>query len=129
MAKGRIPCGENRTGAKITEKEARHIYSQVQRGALQRDIAKAHQVSPATVNDLIRGRHWKHLQLHPLTSSIRLTFAMAEEIRAEHRSGMSAAALARKYKYDHGSMSRLLRGLIWPIPAERAAVQAMLATC
>jgi hypothetical protein len=49
--------------------------------------------------------------------SRKLDFAAAEEIRREHRSGRSAASLARDYRVTHPTIRAVLSGRIYRAPA------------
>lgn len=56
------PTGESHPGAKLTEAQVRAILLAHHRGEKQRDIAASLGVDYRTVNSIVRGKSWGHVQ-------------------------------------------------------------------
>lgn len=62
QARGRTVKGENHYNRKITETQARSVFRLLDDGASPIEIARYLKVSRHIVNDMKRGRTWKHLR-------------------------------------------------------------------
>lgn len=61
LAAGRPKHGENVHTAKLTTSTVGEIKRRVAAGDRQADLAREFGVSPCTINDIVKGRGWKHV--------------------------------------------------------------------
>lgn len=111
--------------AKLTDDDVQDIRSYYSNGtANQYQLADAYEVTQSTINGIVHGHSWKHLETDPTTlpGSARgerhgLTTLTADDvraIRAEYATGtMSYSQLGEKYGTSSATAGRVVRGETW----------------
>jgi hypothetical protein len=121
---GTNPAGERHPGAKLTDDGVRRIYALYVEGWSRSKIAARFGVSPATIDDLVRGTRWRHIPRPAgfaerrrscgmggaFNPSAKLTWEEAEEIRARRRAGESSDMLAKAYGLGRATVFKLVAG-------------------
>ena len=100
---GRVRHGENHYFARLTKTQVRHIRALYKEGWLLQPIATKYGVSPGAIDQIIKGRTWKHvpdeepMEMHD--GRRKLTQADTDEVIRLHHSGeMSAIDIAKRYR-------------------------------
>jgi hypothetical protein len=105
--------GERHGAAKLTESQVHEIRELLRAGSRAKDIAGRFGVTASTITQIRVGATWKHLP--PIDIPVRRiqSAEQVREIRRRYRDGARQSDLCREFGLSSGSMSLLVRGVIW----------------
>jgi hypothetical protein len=104
--------GEEHYTSKLTEAQVLEIRSRTESSL---ELASIYGVHSSTIRYIRTGDTWNHLpKVSYRNPTLRLSYALAEEIRAARRSGKSTvSALAEEYGVCQSTIYAVLAGKIW----------------
>lgn len=117
MAKGRQPRGEATKNAVLTDDVVREIHRLSSSGLSLRAIAMRVGQAVGTVHRALSGLTWGHVDSadRPTKrqSTVKLTWQLAEALRADRATGMFCRELAAKYGISRAQAQNVVRGTSW----------------
>jgi hypothetical protein len=129
-------AGEKHPLARLTNADVMVALELLATGQTCREVAERFHVSPSAIEDIRKGKNWRHLvgpaaaYLPRSTGSgqggednhgAKLSMAQAEEIRRRGIAGEACRALAREFGVGHATANRIIRGLSYKPKSPRAS--------
>ncbi len=123
------PPGEQHARSRLTEEKVRDIHARVTAGEACTVVALAFDVSARTVEEISKGRSWKHLNLPPVPTKqgsrkpgSKLTEADIPKVHRRIQEGYSIGRVARDFGVSRTCIADIWHGRTWkhvPRPVSR----------
>lgn len=115
---GLVLRGEDKSTAKLTEKDVLEIQTAFEEGVKDFILAKRYNVSSGVISAIRLGRSWKHVSGKVFRPSgpnpvKKLTAEDIPVIRQYFKDGLNDAEIARKYNIARGTINQIRQGKTW----------------
>jgi len=100
--------GENHSQSKISETNAKEIFSLRDQGLLHREIAERFKVSQASVTQILNGKRWGHLNKCIVPRTVkRMSEEQKNKVKTMLKQNISQKAIAEELGINQSTVSRI----------------------